>query len=132
MKQKMKSHKTNPNSHPTINQTKNLILKEARKLFRKNIETIKALNFKVDDHSSIGESMLDDYLNDIIYFKYMPTAYNDLIEWTRQEPILISKILPPSIYREDENILNILIGNTANYLKIWFYSKLDNLVNELR
>jgi len=116
----------------TIDEVKLCILRDMKRFLRENRESVVALGFKIKKESFIGKSMFDDFLFENMYYKYFPIAYDDLIEWTKQEPVLVSKIIQPACFREDGGILDILEGNIISYLKAWFYTKLEGLVDELK
>jgi hypothetical protein len=116
----------------TINEVKECILQDMRYFLFENKTAIAELSFKINRHSKIGDGMLDDFLFDNMYNKHFPVAYDDLIEWTKQEPMLLNKIIYPTRLSENFGILRILEENVLNYLKAWFYTKLDMLVDELK
>ena len=116
----------------TIDEVKVCILRDMRRFLRENRASVVALGFKVDRDSIIGVGHLDDFLFENMYYKYFPMAYDDFIEWTKQEPLLVGKIFHPSISLDSGGILGLLEHNVSNYLKAWFYTKLDGLVEELR
>jgi hypothetical protein len=116
----------------TIDEVKLYILRDMRRFLRENRESVVALNFKIKKESFIGKSMFDDFLFENMYYKYFPIAYDDLIEWTKQEPVLVGKIIQPAKFPEESGILGMIEGNIISYLKAWFYTKLEGLVEELR
>jgi hypothetical protein len=116
----------------TIDEVKVCILRDMRKFLKENRASVVALGFKIKKESFIGKSMFDDYLFENLYYKYFPVAYDDLIEWTKQEPLLVGKIFQPSINLDSGGIIGLLEHNIILYLKEWFYTKLGGLLDELR
>lgn len=112
----------------TLAQTKVVLLAEVKKFLSEHIEELEELDFKVDNSSRIGGELLDDYVFEMMYYKHIPVAYDDLIEWTKQDPILMGPPIPPSFHTQEDGILSILKTNINNYLKAYVLERLPDLV----
>ena len=97
----MKNHEPqSQNQHQTLTQTKHLLWNEIKEILETedNIEVMKEYSHKNEVKeqdltvlriiSNNTNDMLDDVISDKIVNSYMPTSYDDMIEWTRRRTIV--------------------------------------------
>jgi hypothetical protein len=125
--------------HNTLQSTKEKLWQDVIGFLEKNINDVKANNFKITKTTKIGynkecevKEMFDDILAEKIFDSYMPISYDEIVEWTKEEPMLIDSQIQPCFCGEDISILAMLKSNIANYLKIYIYKQTASWLTNLK
>jgi len=109
------------------------LLKEIKEFLIINIKDVQKVNFRIDEKSEIGGEMFGDYVFETIYYKYIPLSYDDIISWTKEEPILIYSFIPQSCCENEEiTVLTLLKRNIQNYLKRYVMNSLNRVIEDVK
>lgn len=111
-----------------ISQAKQSLVADVQKHLERNIVDVAKNNYKLKGISRLGRNreMLDDFLSGKIQNCYMPVTYDHIIEWTRQEPLIIERPIHPCFFNEESGVLAIIRSNIHNYLKQYAYKFIKN------
>ena len=119
----------------TIDQAKESLVNEVIKLLERNMKDVQKNNYRIHNKTKIGKGreMFTDIVWEKILNKYMPITYDEIIAWTKQEPLLIERPMQPCFYREGEDsIIAIIRSNIGNYLKQYVYKNVRAWLYEKR
>ena len=122
----------NPSSI-TIHQAKLEFLHEVEEYLRAHIEMLRGDDFKITKKTDINGEYFTDYLTDTIVASYLPTSYNDMIEWTKQDPVIIeaTDYVVDCLEFTSGSILCCVRNNIIVYLKNYVYCNLRAVMKRL-
>jgi len=124
----------NPNSNPaTIHEAKVEFLREVESHLREHIETLRGNDFRITKKTDINGDYFTDYLTDTIVASYLPTSYDDMIEWTKQDPVIIeaTDYVVDCLKFTSSSILCCVRNNIIVYLKNYVYCNLRGVMKRL-